>query len=708
MADIEEPQFVSLSQRIAALNQSQASRPFNGPTGPIKKAPPPTPGRPQIEFRSKIINNMPTSNFAAGKQYSNEPSGPKNLAIHPPPPVDRDSPQVPVRPLRVQKSTAATVPPPLPRRESTLPPSKPSPALPPRKSSGQAVIRKKSNESTLSYNSTISTFSIGTSGASSTSSAESIITERKTSPYLEQSRLPPLLPPRREMDGNVKAEKLEKDSRVVLENEPRRAMLSTKSAPVVPQISRSPLLLPAQSRMHTIPIRERSPDPKSQPKAAMPALPPRLPPRSSTTNIPVVEEVISPRPRRLPPVTAPVISKKTTRINDDEPGDIPPPVPLASRPTAAQIHASKSAPVPNAMSSLYAPLVGGTPCWTCRDFSGPDNLAAQYPRHTIPDNSTEYLASVLCGPFDSATDKARAIFSWMHHNIDYDCDAFFNKTMKHHTPESTIAQGLAVCGGYAAVYLAIALEAGLECVMVTGHGKGYGYDKPKDGESIPPENATGHAWNAVRIDGGEWKLLDACWGAGHVGDMKYTRCFDARHFISTNEVFGETHFPDDKNYFFRADGRTPSWAEYIIGNAVVEPPETYDSSKSGLSKTSFLPASKNISIRAGGMTRFQFSKMCPHWDFVKNGPAIPYCMVLHVRGVDGREDDYVPFDTDGSNWWLDIETRKLGCAAQKVTILTVTSVNGNENIRGMSKREYLTKKGKCGMGFGVIAYWDLV
>jgi hypothetical protein len=47
----------------------------------------------------------------------------------------------------------------------------------------------------------------------------------------------------------------------------------------------------------------------------------------------------------------------------------------------------------------------------CRDFSVPDNVAAQYPRSSNPSLSIEYLSRVLCGPFSSPTDKARAIFT---------------------------------------------------------------------------------------------------------------------------------------------------------------------------------------------------------------------------------------------------------------------------------------------------------
>jgi len=278
-------------------------------------------------------------------------------------------------------------------------------------------------------------------------------------------------------------------------------------------------------------------------------------------------------------------------------------------------------------------------------------------------------------------------------------------------PKETIASGLAVCGGYAGLYVAIALKAGLEAVMVTGHGKGYGYSAIQPGDPIPPRNPAGHAWNAVRIDNGEWKLLDACWGAGNVGNQVYNKKFVPSYFTMSNEDFGIKHFPADKQYFFRADGRTPSWEEYIIGPVGAEPLQLYGSlDDHGLSPTSFLPAAKKIPVSGSNghnVIRFQFSKVCEHWDFIHNGQGKPYCMVLKINGVDGRKEDMLALETDGYWWWCDIRARDLGCAGQGISVMAVTSVDGRD-ARGLSKKGYESKKGRCGMGFGGVCAWDLV
>lgn len=229
---------------------------------------------------------------------------------------------------------------------------------------------------------------------------------------------------------------------------------------------------------------------------------------------------------------------------------------LSSRPTTSQ---------PNDTAS----------CLRCRDFSAADAHAARFPREAIPSTDLSWLAHQLTFPFPSATDKARAIFTWLHHNINYDTVAFFGNNIKPSTPASTIASGLAVCEGYAGLFAALGVKAGLEAIVVSGHGKGAGYQDPKPGQPLPGFKAS-HAWNAVRIDDGEWKLIDPCWGAGCLmnGQTSYTRRFEPRMFTMDNDEFGRRHYPTDKTMFFRNDGRAGiSWEEYLLNAGVGEGPQ---------------------------------------------------------------------------------------------------------------------------------------
>jgi len=328
----------------------------------------------------------------------------------------------------------------------------------------------------------------------------------------------------------------------------------------------------------------------------------------------------------------------------------------------------------------------------------------------------DWLATQLTGPFPSPTDKARAIFTWLHHNISYDVEAFFNNRVLPSTPASTLSTGLAVCEGYAGLFAALATKAGLESMVVGGHGKGFGHSPLPPGAPVPPQTSN-HAWNAVKIDNSEWKLIDPCWGAGNVSGkgQPYSKSFTPSHFTKDNNDFGLTHFPNNKDHFFRTDGRyTIPWEEYILGDQGGEPVRVFGNCapQEGLSETKFLPKHLKLPIspsaHSSPTVRFQFEKVCPHWDPVVNGPGKPYVYVLGIHGVDGREDDFVPFDTNGTFWWLDVPPEKLGARGQTVMCLIVEKVEGN-SARGLSKEEYLIAKGRKGMGpFPGVAAWELV
>lgn len=349
-------------------------------------------------------------------------------------------------------------------------------------------------------------------------------------------------------------------------------------------------------------------------------------------------------------------------------------------------------------------------CLHCRDFSKPDDHAARFPRDSIPSTDIGWLSHQLTSPFPSATDKARAIFTWLHHNIAYDVVAFFGNCVKRGTPQSTFASGLAVCEGYASLFVALAVKAGLEAIVVGGNGKGFGYSALRPGDPVPPYSS-GHAWNAVKIDGGEWKLIDPCWGAGVVNGagQPYSKRFAPEQFTKSNDEFGLSHFPEDSSRQYRKDGRRVSWEEYITGNKSGTAAQMFNGfvAEEGLSEISFAPVANPIVLsQQGPAVRFSFQKVCPHWDPAKCGKGAFYVYVLHLEGLDGTDRNHLPFQQGDGIWWCDVPVRDLGRPGQKATICAVNSFD-NKDGRGVTVDEYRRKKGRVGMSFGFVGQWQV-
>lgn len=357
------------------------------------------------------------------------------------------------------------------------------------------------------------------------------------------------------------------------------------------------------------------------------------------------------------------------------------------------------------------PKLGATAaCLKCRDFSAPDSHAARFSRNNLPSSDVGWLASQLTSSFPSPTDKARAIFVWLHHNVDYDTHSFFSGTISPSTPERTITTGLAVCEGYAGLFAALALKAGLEAVVVSGHGKGFGHSALKPGDPLPAFSC-GHAWNAVRIDNGEWKLIDACWGAGSLGcGNTYSRHFTPSQFTMDNNDFGYSHYPADQSHLFRTDGRIMTWEEYVMDDMGGRVQIYGDPDDHGLGVRTFQPAMRHLKVHDphdAPVVRFQFATVCPHWNHERNGKGKPYIFTLHVGGRDGRNSQHLPFNTDGKVWWLDVNRIELGCMGQKVSLMAVIEFDGRDG-RGLTMSQYKARVGRCAMKWSSVAMWELV
>ncbi|KAK0267889.1 hypothetical protein LTR91_002212 [Friedmanniomyces endolithicus] len=686
---------MSVKERIAALKLSSSNGqvPLQPPpsydqttNGVVRRARPPPPPRPALPQRPQSTNVPPAQDHVAlfGNTISNEPEQDRSYANS----NGMDGISRPALPPRTSTQSSQT--PALPPRR----PTEPSPALPPRRPSetpsqpDYRLSRRTSNESVSSVATARSSMS-GMSTATSQSDRYSV-----RAPSYDPAALPPLPPKRTEEQKQAYYDSGSSSG--------RRPQKPTYSSPSI-----------AGRHNGTTPPPSRRPS--AQP-------PPALPSRAASGQHQPLQIEAAPRP----PAAEPPRPKRSALglglsqptdarppVMPARPGSVPqtngtpPPVPKDSRPDLAGLQASKPRLNDASSASSIAP---SNSCLICRDFTAVDAHAARFPRQSLPRQDLTWLAQQLTAPFPSATDKARAIFTWHHHNIAYDTKAFFSGNLRPSTPQSTLETGLAVCEGYAGLFAALALKAGLEAYVVSGHGKGFGYSKLKSGDPLPVYKA-GHAWNAVKIDGGQWKLLDACWGAGHLdGNTNgYKQAFAPQRFTQSNDEFGLDHFPGESTRQYRSDGRVVTWEEYILGNKKGCGAHFFSgwTTGEGISETSFQPAQNPIVLAQQGPTvRFSFQKVCPHWDPLRNGKG-PYVLyTLGMDGLEGTERNHVPFETNGEVWWCDVDVRDLGRAGQSVSVMAVTDWRGKEG-RGLSIREYREWKGKVAMAWGFVAKWDL-
>ena len=135
----------------------------------------------------------------------------------------------------------------------------------------------------------------------------------------------------------------------------------------------------------------------------------------------------------------------------------------------------------------------------------------------IPPEVAELAQQITQGATNEAM-RARALYTWITEHIRYDVQEWAHITgggsayMNAHDPLSVIERGTTVCAGYAWLYDAMARSVGLDSTFLIGAVRGY-RGTPDDALV----SAFKHAWNAVRVDG-DWRLLDATWGARQTGE----------------------------------------------------------------------------------------------------------------------------------------------------------------------------------------------
>ena len=225
-----------------------------------------------------------------------------------------------------------------------------------------------------------------------------------------------------------------------------------------------------------------------------------------------------------------------------------------------------------------------------QDFAKADSTVKAYPAFSDIDT----LAAQINADFTTEADKARAIFTWIALNIQYDLPAAgkgerqvaysyrseeeklaIQKKVKLDLAIKTIRSKKGVCQGYATLFFVLAEKTGLEAAIVPGTSKSH------TSQIGNGPGANDHAWNAVKING-KWKLLDATWASGVVEGIKpaFKFKFNDGYFFATPDVFFLNHYPKEDKWLLT--GKTPQdfaslplyYGNYLMGGYEFLSPQT--------------------------------------------------------------------------------------------------------------------------------------
>ncbi len=177
-------------------------------------------------------------------------------------------------------------------------------------------------------------------------------------------------------------------------------------------------------------------------------------------------------------------------------------------------------------------------------FSQTDYATIDSQSKSVPNSLRDYkaIANHLTQNLESDTEKARAIYIWIAHNIKYDMNLMY--AQKQYDPSFNIVDDVlkkrkGVCQHYAELFREMSNTVGLESYMISGYTR----------------NATGkiadlsHAWNGIKIDSAYY-MIDATWAAGYQHNGNYIHRFRDNFFLISPQEFIKTHMPFDPIWQF--------------------------------------------------------------------------------------------------------------------------------------------------------------
>ena len=149
--------------------------------------------------------------------------------------------------------------------------------------------------------------------------------------------------------------------------------------------------------------------------------------------------------------------------------------------------------------------------------------------------SIESVAAHIAREVSDPYERVKALHDWVADRIEYDFAALDAGRYPDQDAESVFRTRLGVCAGYSLLLKRLGELTGDPIVYVVG-------DSRDEEGGIP---STGHAWNAVQIEGA-WYLIDVTWNAGYRGPSgSFKKRYATSYFLTPPRLFAISHIPDD-------------------------------------------------------------------------------------------------------------------------------------------------------------------
>ena len=139
----------------------------------------------------------------------------------------------------------------------------------------------------------------------------------------------------------------------------------------------------------------------------------------------------------------------------------------------------------------------------------------------------------------------RYAHDWVAQNVAYDVAALRGESRKVTDAYGVLQYGKSVCAGYSIALQLLCDQLGIECVTISGYGRGASFEPYREEQMNEPRS--NHAWNAVKLEG-EWHLVDVTWNSGYVRGNKFEPNFNHHYYKIPPQQFAYRHFPLEEQW----------------------------------------------------------------------------------------------------------------------------------------------------------------
>ena len=154
------------------------------------------------------------------------------------------------------------------------------------------------------------------------------------------------------------------------------------------------------------------------------------------------------------------------------------------------------------------------------------------------------ISSIVTKPFEDKEEKARAIYSWIANNIEYDVKMAKSGNVNKNSPTEVLQYRKAVGIGFASLFQDMCSSADIRCLTADGYLKN---SAEQIGESDVEIN---HSWAVVQLGKSpeEWYYVDPALASGTTdAAMKtFTPAYTNAYFFPDKKRFNWQHFPDNE------------------------------------------------------------------------------------------------------------------------------------------------------------------